>query len=1233
MGSFGGLTPYALTRQANKRLLMVGTVTWPKTYVMGSAITGRLEAPITPITTTIVTATAGTFGTDSRGSTVAWTPAVTGTYGARTVFTSTQDLSAYQYIGMQMGQTGFPFSSNGNNPSKLIDTLANGGMSLVWFDSGGNWSEFYFYGDAFDAGNIEIGGWQQFRGPGSSGCLQLAIDKSKTPDANSGTLDWSLIDGVELIMRTTSTNGSANIQFGSFMIFDPIELTGGTGGSPATFEDFVTYGETDNSGYNYRDTLRNTAGIFNGGIGELYEPVYTYRIGDGSTTTVFRDSGSQLAPYPDGYTSTATLGKLYLNGVDRGFEINTSASCDIEFNGTIIPGPDVSGGQHYTEVLGNTSGAVVWTNCQFYRQTSVKLTHSTATGGVFDDCEAVEVTADTTLTTGIFRNSAATSQGLRYTGVAADKSAITCDFNSNLGIDLSVGSGGAGTYTFSGLTTSGGHTLNVWNESVSNSATVELAAGTSNQPIDLWFGYDNEASGPFSEGEVLTFANGATATLVVLQDNGTTGAMYCELLTGSTPPDNNGITGGTSSATADVDEAGGANKSTLTISSPAVTFTINSSESASQIIVFTTATQTELDSESSASQLVFEHSSQTVDYTVMKAGFIPQRFTGVVLSGTSSVTVNLVASREYDASHGLTYTTDASWSRSLNELTVPTFGVTGRGVFSLMIDSFISESALRNTAFNIEMDGSGSFYLVNDAEGATAGDVENLADCGVGYYSTAGVLTASWSGLNSVGTATGFTGEYQQVDGSGTTDARASGVFKEAIKVYGDVTHGNFDYRGHLVAKYQVNGYYQARIDVLNAFGISALEPTLYIVPMEPAATGIATGDPAISITITDHTAAPITVGGKNFDYEVVDNGTNTAEDILREINYNLSLDATYQGKDPFNYPDMVIELGGNYETEIGKVEGQDTTTTDHGFYVSRSAADHPGITRFQSNDGTYYVPAVQNQATITNLLADDSDRRLYIYNSTTASVIYNDVPSTTYSDTYIEGTDYTDGDQVLIRWAQANGTTDFKSFSTIITASSTGWSLDASNFIAENSTYATLGIDGSLVTGHTADYIDDEVDITSAANFSGENTQAWMLYILTTSQGITDFWGGFTIGDGFIQIHNATVSMYMDNTSATNIRETSNLKIFRDDAAYPVKGGGVTSGGGGIDLRYLDPVYTISTGSGLSAGQAAQLTAIEGKTDPLTYTVANKVDANAQYMSDSEVLGDGSSGDKWRGV
>lgn len=72
------------------------------------------------------------------------------------------------------------------------------------------------------------------------------------------------------------------------------------------------------------------------------------------------------------------------------------------------------------------------------------------------------------------------------------------------------------------------------------------------------FAYDNEASGPFQEDEILSWGTGATAgtgKLLALDDDGATGNIYMQLLTGVAPTNNLTVTGQTSSATADVNGA------------------------------------------------------------------------------------------------------------------------------------------------------------------------------------------------------------------------------------------------------------------------------------------------------------------------------------------------------------------------------------------------------------------------------------------------------------------------------------------------------------------------------------------------------------------------------------------------------------------------------------------------------------------------------------------------------
>jgi hypothetical protein len=84
-----------------------------------------------------------------------------------------------------------------------------------------------------------------------------------------------------------------------------------------------------------------------------------------------------------------------------------------------------------------------------------------------------------------------------------------------------------------------------------SAATLYGLSGEVFRGITHQFAYDTEVSGPFVQGQALTWGSGATAgsgQLLALQDNGTTGTMWIQLLTGAAPVDNMTInqTGGKS---------------------------------------------------------------------------------------------------------------------------------------------------------------------------------------------------------------------------------------------------------------------------------------------------------------------------------------------------------------------------------------------------------------------------------------------------------------------------------------------------------------------------------------------------------------------------------------------------------------------------------------------------------------------------------------------------------------
>jgi len=88
-----------------------------------------------------------------------------------------------------------------------------------------------------------------------------------------------------------------------------------------------------------------------------------------------------------------------------------------------------------------------------------------------------------------------------------------------------------------------------------SSETIHGMAGELFRGITHQWNYDGESGGPFAEDEILSWGSGATAgtgILLALDDNGSTGVMWIQLLTGVVPSDPMTITGGSSSATCEI---------------------------------------------------------------------------------------------------------------------------------------------------------------------------------------------------------------------------------------------------------------------------------------------------------------------------------------------------------------------------------------------------------------------------------------------------------------------------------------------------------------------------------------------------------------------------------------------------------------------------------------------------------------------------------------------------------
>lgn len=744
--------------------------------------------------------------------------------------------------------------------------------------------------------------------------------------SGAGSLSWSSVKHIMHGFKPTNYS-SVNARFGPVYKLSTMEMLGGSSTLPCSFDDCAKAAKGG-----ALNTIRNQGGQT---TGQFYS-MHDIQIGDG-TDDVFWRSEFEAIEFPPAYSYDNGVVQVQADAGAFSLKINVTASSTVDLDVTTLN----MGNFHVFEVTSGTSTSATYSfdGCNVLNgdPTIQAIGLNTYAGISFIGCKELTING--------FNDRTTKTIGAATISNCDDTYAVTVTNQDEFEALKNI--------TFSGnnysIRITGNHGGDTWSLA---GATVSGGTGS----------YDIRYEG--------------TGTLTVEVDNSS----------GWTQPRAEATTG------------------TLTISSPTVTLTVNSSESGSDIKIFDTNTQT---IEASATGTTASTTATgTYDLTVQKAGFLPQRQTGVTL-GASSVTVDitLVADPIYASGHGLVFTTDYDYAPATRVLTIAA-NQEGRDLYSALIEAFISETSLRNCPFpliavgpdRIDFKAVGNFNSATTV-GATidSGDIQFWKGAGMEWEDdTTGNPVKKFYSIKSANTLqSGSVVGYTQVNnGTATESTLVSNQVNEVIQYYED-TNGDgtpdYNYTGHLLFKGFKDGYYQARWDVINDSGVSTLESYEYTINLLQDAIAGTTGDQGVTITtLTDHTGAPITVGGKSFDYELVDPGVNTAEDLLSQYNYdiftavNTLISGTiYTSYNAFDLPDLIIESGANYETERGYFEGDGAVTDLSGVYLSRSSADHPDITRFQSNDGTYYTPAVTSNISITGMPTAGNEIRLQVSNET----------------------------------------------------------------------------------------------------------------------------------------------------------------------------------------------------------------------------------------------------------
>ena len=297
----------------------------------------------------------------------------------------------------------------------------------------------------------------------------------------------------------------------------------------------------------------------------------------------------------------------------------------------------------------------------------------------------------------------------------------------------------------------------------------------------------------------------------------------------------------------------------ITILLPPIDVTFTDLQLGSQLVVYETGTTTEKfrTNNSGTSEQWTEVYTADINYdvTIQKTGLFPRRLTNKTASTIPiSISINQSEDRAYQASSGLTYGTNANLNTTTKKFSV-SVATTVQNYYSFWIEQWISNSALRNVEFPISTFGGNSFSFDGGYE-FTSSSLQYLSRDGFRYFSN-NLVTARYAAILSQGVVAGAQPEYQQLQNGSVTDAQNTGNVDQVIQIYGDATHGNFDYTNYLKFKVQANGYRQAEADIVPVFG--TLEEQFYVTSLNTLQiSNFTTGDPQVTgLSITDNTFKP----------------------------------------------------------------------------------------------------------------------------------------------------------------------------------------------------------------------------------------------------------------------------------------------------------------------------------------------------------------------------------------
>ena len=384
------------------------------------------------------------------------------------------DLSSRDYVY---------FAAAHNNMSNAnLQTLANGGIRIVFQDGGGNWAAFNIHGKDFGtfSANADgaLAGYAGFANNYRATGAGWMLSRDYTPAASSGVLDWSNIAAFEVHFSPLSSM-RCQLSVGRFATVESPPHTGNVSGDGFYADIDYSYGGQGISGAWPLSFIYSQPQLFTQGAKIISRALQLgFQVGDGVTPTALTLANDSIVfwhlPEDNRTTEDVPLAAILL-ATPRLLDFFQSASDSVTFTDCVISTTRRWG----VRVRGNAAGI-----CEFNRVSFWSFERFDAGHGKFVDCQfndgytPISVTTATTITRGTIRGAKAATSALRIDGGPGTYSGVDVTLDNAAAVaDVLVGAGGAGTYSLPNIKVPAGYTLKVRNESASAAVVVQVPAG------------------------------------------------------------------------------------------------------------------------------------------------------------------------------------------------------------------------------------------------------------------------------------------------------------------------------------------------------------------------------------------------------------------------------------------------------------------------------------------------------------------------------------------------------------------------------------------------------------------------------------------------------------------------------------------------------------------------------------------------------------------------------------